>query len=190
MDEYKLLFAESSAETIDEHEKFMDHNKKEYFGIIQRWSKSKNKKYISPLIKKANYTYTNILKRVSGKDHPNYKGIGIGFTKREFVYWWIVQNRFFKLNKPSIGRVNHSRGYFFDNIKLEEHSENSREARKRCGTFVPGKPILIKKNGKIVAEACSANEAGLVLGFKSVGKVAACANGKKKQVNGWSFEWK
>lgn len=37
----------------------------------------------------------------------------------------------FDLNKPSVGRIKHSKGYEADNVSWEEHSENS---IKRKGT--------------------------------------------------------
>lgn len=53
---------------------------------------------------------------------------GVNFSVREFIGWWLYNLKRFKGVEPSIGRLDHSKGYSFDNIEIQEMSENSREA--------------------------------------------------------------
>lgn len=175
---------------IDEFEPFMNHQRKTYDGQIASWAKSKNRTKIPKAVLVGAYTYENIKSRTSRTSkYPTYKGLSCDFSKREFIYWWIVQNRFYKMKKPSVGRINHFRGYSFDNIKLEELSENSRESRYRTGTHVKPMGMIISKNRIDVAETISATQAARYIGV-SVNMPIAVANGEHKQSKGWNFRWK
>lgn len=59
------------------------------------------------------------------------KGIKIGFTQREFMHWFIKKHKGHKFNKVSISRKDHSKNYTFDNIFLQELSDNCKEMASR-----------------------------------------------------------
>lgn len=167
--------------TFDQYEKYLDHDKKEYTAQLISFVGVP----IDTKIKQARIAFSNIVARC--KRHPKYKGLPVGFTAKQFAYWWIVQNRFFKIENPTVGRIDHSKGYTFDNIELQSLSDNSKEARKRCGTSIKPHPVKMIKNGSHIATVPSLRLAAIYsqLDLKSVQNVI---RGKLKQSKGWSFE--
>lgn len=71
------------------------------------------------------------------------KGIKIEYTQREFIAWYI--NEFSKKEyiRPSVGRIDHSKNYSFDNIEIQELSDNCRESMNRTGWEHKKKPIAV-----------------------------------------------
>lgn len=55
------------------------------------------------------------------------------FTAREFMGWWLSGLKSFKGTTPTCGRIDHSRGYSWDNMILQDMAENSREMAIRTG---------------------------------------------------------
>lgn len=174
---------------FDIYEPYMDHEKKEYTGQTEKWFKNKNVA-IDKQIKKASVCFANMKTRIKSPLYPTYNNLTLAFTKRQFIYWWLVQNRFFKLDRPTIGRIDHSKGYNFDNIRLEEHSYNSKEVRERSGYLVnQGIPIIMSKDGVDIAEFRSATQAAKYTNM-TVNMPIKCANGIFKQAKGYNFRWK
>ena len=60
---------------------------------------------------------------------------------RDFMGWWLKELESFKGTIPTCGRIDHSRGYFWDNIEMQDKSENSREVRQRTKYRRGGRPI-------------------------------------------------
>lgn len=61
----------------------------------------------------------------------------VTYTRKEFINWWLQH-----INKKdwvcaSCGRIDHSKGYSFDNIEMQELSDNVKERNARLGN--PGK---------------------------------------------------
>ena len=91
------------------------------------------------------------------------KGIKVEYSSREFVGWWVYQQKRLKLKNPTVGRIDHNKGYNFKNIKLEEHLTNSADGRVRANIARRSKIILLK-NGKILRRFKSVAEASYKLG--------------------------
>ena len=76
--------------------------------------------------------YYNIYHRCNNtykyKKNKSYEGKELGFTREEFIEWG-MSNKPLNISRPSIGRIDHDKGYFLDNIQWEELSNNS---RKHC----------------------------------------------------------
>lgn len=53
------------------------------------------------------------------------------FTVREFIGWWLGELKTFNGIKPTCGRIDHSKGYTWDNFILQDMADNSREGAKR-----------------------------------------------------------
>lgn len=81
---------------------------------------------------------------VSWKDQRRRNHVSYG--AREFIAWWLDKIKDFNGNRPTCGRKDHSKGYSFDNIELQDASENSRE---RCDRL--GAPALLRRR-KIVMD--------------------------------------
>ncbi len=61
-----------------------------------------------------------------------------GYSSREFVSWWLHEmQQKLRWKCPSVSRIDHTQGYFFGNIRLEEKADNIRERNARCGN--PGR---------------------------------------------------
>lgn len=166
---------------LDQYEKHMDHDKKEYTGQLVSYVE----KPIDHVITQA-YTCINNI-RARCKKNPDYIGLDVGFTTKQFVYWWIVQNRFFKMKRPSVGRINHKKGYTLDNIEIQSLNDNSKEARYRCGSTISPIKIKMIKNNKEIAIANSMRQAATFssMDLRSVQNVL---RGVRPSVRGWSFE--
>ena len=146
-----------------ELEGMLDHDKREYVGQIYKWHLSDT--VIHPIVKKASLAHDNAVRRCRDKDkYPTYAGITVDFSKRELIYWWIIQNRFFNLEKPTMGRINHSKSYSMENIRLEEHSDNSKEVFTRNLPYKEGSKVSIFRRGTHVATAKSLHQASVCTG--------------------------
>jgi hypothetical protein len=66
-------------------------------------------------------------------------------SAREFVGWWLNELQTFKGTIPTCGRIDHSKGYSWDNFKMQDMAENSRENAKRIGLGQAGKKRLAKR---------------------------------------------
>lgn len=81
------------------------------------------------------------------------------YSIREFVAWWLEELSHFEGEDPTCGRIDHSRGYSWDNICLQSRAENSRECalRLRKGTkenkVKNEKPVFVysKESGDLIS---------------------------------------
>ncbi len=86
--------------------------------------------------------------------HYGDKGITVGYCSRAFIGWWLVKMESFLGDDPTVGRIDHNKGYFFENIKIESRGDNTREQMSRHGN--PGelraKPVVAirKSNNRII----------------------------------------
>ncbi len=71
--------------------------------------------------------------------HYGGKGFTAEYTSREFVSWWLHNLKTFKGKTATVGRIDHNKGYYFDNITMQCVTENSREA------FIRNKLHIISK---------------------------------------------
>lgn len=170
---------------IDKYEQYLDHNLKEYSGPIT------NAKFDTEnVVKKASIALGNMRRRCKNptKKQASYKGLSIEFTNTQFIYWWIVQNRFFKMDRPSVGRIDHSKGYSFDNIELQSCSDNTKEVNHRAG--LGSKPIKVNiyRNNELFAIASSLSEASRLTGVKLNAVFQRVSGRYTTPMNGWSFK--
>lgn len=56
------------------------------------------------------------------------KGLKVHYSAREFIGWWLYNLKTFKGKTATVSRVDHNKGYLFENIKMECVSVNSRES--------------------------------------------------------------
>lgn len=118
---------------------------------------------------------------------PAYKGKPVEFTKQQFLYWWIIQNRFFRMDRPSVGRIDHSKGYSFNNIELQSCSDNTKEVNHRAG--LGSKPIKVNiyKNNQLFAISPSLSDAAALTKVKLNAVFHRVSGRYDTPMNGWSF---
>lgn len=75
--------------------------------------------------------------------------MGVDYKFREFCYWFVKNLKRKSWVYPNVGRLDHSKGYSFPNIEMQEQVANIQERNLRLGN--PGKShrkILAVINGK------------------------------------------
>lgn len=109
-----------------------------------------------------------------GYENSGALGITVNYSTREFVSWWLFKLKSFdskwrtstfRGDRPTCGRIDHSKSYSFDNIKMESMTVNCIERCQRLGTPKPKKPVQQLKNGCVIAEFDSVTNAAKSLGF-------------------------
>jgi hypothetical protein len=87
--------------------------------------------------------------------HYGAKGIRVEYSPRDFIGWWISEFKRLGLKHPSVGRIDHSKNYSFDNIEMVEHADNAREMITRTGGNLEKKPVVLvdQLNGDVHAFA-------------------------------------
>lgn len=171
---------------IDEYEQFLDHSTKKYNGSLANNMADKRKRLV--YISKAITSHENMVQRV--RTRKTYIGLTMSLPKREFIYWWIIQRRFFKGSKATVGRIDHNKGYSFDNIRMETLSDNVLEAADRCNfgsRLTPATKLKIYHKGTHVAYASSIAQACFYCDL-SPKTIYNILSGKTKKPKKWSFE--
>lgn len=87
---------------------------------------------------------------------------------REFIGWWLEQMKTYSGKKPSVSRIDHSKGYSWDNFIIEELSENTRECAKRIRLHDKTKRrvfVYRKDNGALTGSFSSATSAASFFGI-------------------------
>ena len=104
--------------------------------------------------RKAVATYNNQRIRCYCKSHKSYKsygakGIRVEYTFGEFFRWFVDNwSHYCTLLYPSIGRIDHSKGYSLDNIQAIERNENTAERNRRVAS-VPT-VVLCRRTHEVV----------------------------------------
>lgn len=62
---------------------------------------------------------------------------GVSYKFREFCYWFVKNLKRKSWQYPNVGRIDHAKGYSFDNIEMQEQIANIQERNARLGN--PGK---------------------------------------------------
>lgn len=95
----------------------------------------------------------------NNKLYPKYggKGLKIHYSKYDFLIWFLISYPDFYIkhprNRPSVGRIDHSKGYSLDNIEIQTVSQNTSECIKRNGNPSPfGTKLNVDKVKEIKAE--------------------------------------
>ena len=115
--------------------------------------------------KKAFRIYKGQKKRCWGleKKYKSYKGLTVDYKPKEFIKWWCINIKHYIYdNDPTCGRINHSKGYSFDNIRIESRFDNSMELVTRNQHF---SPVKIYVQGKWAFTAKSMKEASDLTGI-------------------------
>lgn len=118
------------------------------------------------------------------------KGLAVSYTKIEFIEWWFLELKTRKKwTCPTVGRIDHTKGYSFGNIRLEEKSENSKERIARCGTITPPREIEIFKDDYLVFSAKSMQEAARWSGA-TIQNISYVCLKRRKTAAGFTFKYK
>lgn len=59
------------------------------------------------------------------------------YSSREFISWWLFNIAKKEWIDPTCGRIDHSKGYSFHNIEMQERVDNVKERNERLGN--PGR---------------------------------------------------
>jgi hypothetical protein len=94
------------------------------------------------------------------------KGIKVEYGPREFIGWWLENLPSFKGTTPTVGRIDHSKNYCFENIAMQDMADNSREALLRNGL---NNPDNIKASKKVISLNTQTKEE---LTFRSIREAA------------------
>lgn len=156
----------------------------------------KKYKTVDPkMYRRARMSYTNQVHRCSNPNAQRFeayggKGIAVCYSQPEFILWWFSQlKKRKKWDCPTVGRIDHAGDYSFDNIRLEEKSENSREMITRYKTITPRRPILIYKDGKLVHRAESGMAAARWMGVPSSKTISCVCRGRRKTIAGFTCKY-
>lgn len=149
------------------------------------------------LIRQKNYykkypwkrTLTNIRQRCNNQKMSRYKdyggrGIKCLITEEEIKQLWF-RDKAYKMEKPSIDRINNDGNYTFNNCQYIELFENHQKMIKEKNLR---KPILqYDLNGKFIQEWESIKQAERILNL-SVGCITRCCH--KIQKTAYNYIWR
>jgi hypothetical protein len=94
---------------------------KEYQGALDR-------KKMSDSVRIGYEAYNSLKARSKKQGLPRPE-----FTARQFIGWWTKELETFTGSVPTCGRIDHSVGYCWSNIQMQDMRENSREGALRNG---------------------------------------------------------
>lgn len=121
------------------------------------------------------------------------KGLTVDYSFSELWDWFEKEfpNYSGALTDLSIGRKDHEKGYFIENLQLETRSENSIERNKRNPNKM--REILISdyKSGEPLVIAKSLSEAAFLTGTHkgTVGDIATGRNKHRHHAKGFHFKY-
>lgn len=72
------------------------------------------------------------------KEYKYYGKIGIkvNYSKKDFIAWYLHYIKEFKGKNPTIGRIDHSKNYSFDNIEIQDFIDNCKErVQRNCKSY-------------------------------------------------------
>lgn len=122
-----------------------------------RYSGLLNRKKMSRSEKQGYVSWENQRARCYRKNHPYFKyyganGIQVKYDARSFIGWWLFNLKKKKWKDPTVDRINNNKHYSFDNIRMVERIENSRESCIRNAIGIKAIPIICKSKltGEII----------------------------------------
>lgn len=106
------------------------------------------------------------------------------FNSREFIGWWIENTQNFSGTTPTCGRLDHSKGYRWDNIEIQDNRDNAKEMAVRTKAGLRGKrmnqkTVLVLRDEKVHGSFCSIKAAAEFFGV-SFSTVKRLLSGKTK----------
>lgn len=144
----------------------------------------------------ASICYDNQIRRCYTKTNPRYKdngakGIEVLYSKSDFIAWYLHEIKLYTGTNPSVGRIDHSKSYSFDNIRIESLEDNSMERIIRCGTTKEKKKIHIInfETKEIIKTVDSVSDAEKETGVKSEHISKYCKGILGKSKNGFTFKY-
>lgn len=140
--------------------------------------------------------WANQRRRCYTKSNPRYKdngakGLGVSYSARELISWYLFNISKFNGTNPSIGRKDHSKGYSFDNIQIESLADNSMERIKRVGTTRPRRSIHIidAKTNKIIKTVASSFDVEKETGVRNTHVSKYCKGIIGQSKSGFTFRY-
>ena len=132
--------------------------------------------------------------RCYNKNNRSYKtygalGLTVEYSSREFVTWWLHNLEKRKWNKPTCGRIDHSKGYNFSNIEMQESIDNTMEMVDRLGKVAgvtKRKVVMLDDDGNEAIIFDSAVHVQRELNIHNVSKVC---HGRQKSSCGFIFRF-
>ena len=91
----------------------------------------KSKEYIQ-----GGCSFSDQKKRCEHTLHKQYyrygaRGIKVRYDRYSFIKWWLENLKTFEGKTPTVGRIDHDKDYSFENIVMQDKSENSKERAAR-----------------------------------------------------------
>lgn len=114
----------------------------------------------------------------NNEKHKHYKGLEVEYSSRDFITWWLNEISKKEYTDPTCGRLDHSKSYRFDNIRIEERTDNTRERNSRC-RFTKSRRILCSGPGGDMAEFYSIGSAAKFTGIPRSTIHRSLTTGKK-----------
>lgn len=113
---------------------------------------------------------------------------------REFMGWWLENLKIFKGKKPTCGRIDHNKGYSWNNIFMQDMIENVKESNHRnqqskIATIMTGKKVIVSciKSGEDIAIIDSIKETSRIFGVSFTHIWNIINNKYKKQTSKINF---
>jgi hypothetical protein len=118
------------------------------------------------------------------KQRAKRNGYSVEYDSRSFINWWLREYAKRKTwHKPSVNRIDHSKGYSFKNIFLDERSVNTAERNTRYT-----KKVLVFKGTKCVFKSKSIVAAARWAKVHPNNIPAVC-RGERKTLGGYRFSY-
>ena len=134
--------------------------------------------------------------RCNQKTNKSYKyygakGLKVAYSSRDFVNWWLLEASKNKNLKGTLccERIDHNKGYNFENIKLGNFVTNALEAFDRSIGKVRVKVAIFNSSGALIGRFNSATEAAEFAGTTSTTVVAQCKGRYKSSKSGLIFKY-
>jgi hypothetical protein len=146
------------------------------------------------LILKATNCFNNQRRRCYTPTNPRFKdygakGIKVEYKKAEFIAWYLKNYIEFNGQISSVGRIDHSKNYSFDNIEFQSLAENSMERINRCGSTKPRIKVDIYLFGTFLKTVDSGLEASRQTGILSTHIPKYCKGKIKQSKKGYSLKY-
>lgn len=128
-------------------------------------------------------------RNIGDKNYSGYgaKGIKVSYTKKEFVKWWVA-NKPWDFDKPTCGRKDHTKGYSFDNIEMQEMVFNCGEVMRRVDGLKARIPVrMFDSRGQLAGAFVSTFEVQKQFGIAKSSVYNVCMV-KRKTAGGYTFE--
>lgn len=155
---------------------------------------------LNPVQKKAYYAWTNQQQRCTNPKRPDYQyygglGIQVEYTREDFIVWYQKAMDEYGGVEPTIGRIDHSKNYCFENIRIDSFNENRSERWYRRGRPDGNKAkkvgLFSKKTHECIATFPSTNicERELGLGGGFVSRNARDSNINRSDRHSWYYRF-